>query len=141
MDVRLERAGRVDKRANWILAGAVIAAAISVVVWREMRPAPKEANEQSLPQVVMFVDLSEVNEVDGCGAIIRSVRQAASRGVRTLEVDARSPGNQAARFRLLTAPVVVFLNDRGIELARLEGESAQTIRQIQARLDAIAPAR
>lgn len=117
----------------------VLVAAAAVVAWREAgrARAPTSAEVRS-PQIVMFVDLSEDNEEDGCGAIIRAVRRAALRGVRTVEVDARSPGDQAARYRLLTAPAVVFYDERGGETKRLEGEAPGTINQLRAELETLA---
>lgn len=114
-----------------MLLGAVV-----VVAWRETQraPVPVLADARS-PQVVMFVDLSEENEEEGCGAIIRAVRTAAARGVLTTEVDARSPGDPAGRYRLLVAPAVVFFDERGVETGRLEGETPEIIKHIRTRLE------
>jgi cytochrome c-type biogenesis protein len=91
---------------------------------REARRPP--AAPQPLPgadKVVLYADLSETDEAEGCDAIIRGVRDAAKRGSPVLDVDARNPSGDVARYRLLAAPGVLFLDDPGGEVAGLEGES------------------
>lgn len=139
--LRFERRN-VSSKLTWAASIAVLLGALAVVAWREAQraPVPVEA-ESRTPQVVMFVDLSEENEEEGCGAIIHAVRAAAARGVLTTEVDTRSSGDQARRYRLLIAPAVVFYDERGIETARLEGEAPDTIKQLRTRLERLAARR
>lgn len=92
-------------------------------------------------RVVLFADLSEVDEAEGCGAIIRGVRDARRRGLATEEIDARNGSDAATPHRLLLAPTLIVLDGAGRELKRFEGESPQTIRAIQAELERLAAAR
>lgn len=131
-------------KRRWIAALAVLLVAGGIVAWREAhrsKAAAASAVPAAAPRVVLFVDLSEVDEQEGCGAIIRAVRDARKRGVATEEVDARDPGDRAKRYRLLVAPAVVVLDPSGRELKRLEGESSDTIRAIRAELDRLTPSR
>lgn len=122
----------------------ILAAAGSLVAWREANrpatPTPKPA-ASGAPRVVLFVDLSEVDEKEGCGAIIHAVRAAAKRGLATEEIDAREPGEAAKRYRLLIAPAVVVLDAEAREARRFEGESPATVMAIKAELERLAPAR
>jgi sugar/nucleoside kinase (ribokinase family) len=123
---------------------AVLVLAGGIVAWREAhrnRATEPEPSPAGATRVVLFVDLSEVGEEEGCGAIIRAVRDARKRGVATEEVDTRDPGDRAKRYRLLVAPAVVVLDGSGRELKRLEGESSDTVRAIRAELDRLAPGR
>jgi hypothetical protein len=105
-------------------------------------PAPAATPaDRALPRVVLFVDLSEVDEVEGCGALIQAVREARTRGLATEEVDARDPGEGAKRYRLLTAPAVLLLDGSGREVRRFEGESPETIAAVRAELARLGPAR
>lgn len=123
-------------RLIWALV--VLALAGGLVAWREAHrsrttaPAPSPTGAT---RVVLFVDLGEVCAGEGCGAIIRAVRDAQQRGVATEEVDARDPGDRAKRYRLLVAPAVVVLDGSGRELKRFEGESPETVSAIRAELD------
>lgn len=128
------------------LIGAVIVLTLAgaLVAWREAhrgRATPDAPSPTGSTRVVLFVDLGEVGEEEGCGGIIRAVRDARKRGVATEEVDTRDPGDRAKLYRLLAAPAVVVLDGRGRELKRLEGESPETIRAIRAELDRLAPGR
>jgi len=122
---------------------AVLVLAGGIVAWRQAHRnrAAAPAPVPGATRVVLFVDLSEVGEEEGCGAIIRAVRDAKKRGVATEEVDARDPGDRVKRYRLLVAPAVVVLDGSGRELKRLEGESSDTVRAIRAELDRLAPGR
>lgn len=131
-------------KLRWIGALGVLALAVGVVAWREAYrsspPAPP-ATPPGTTRVVLFVDLSETEEEEGCGAIIRAVRDARKRGVATEEVDTRDPGDRAKRYRLLVAPAVVVIDGSGHEVKRLEGESSDTVRAIRAELDRLALSR
>ena len=124
-----------------VAAAGVLALAAGIVAWREAdRPyAPGTYSATSKAQVVLFVDMSEEAEADGCGAIIRAVRAAAKRGVVTEEVDTRVPGDRAKAYRLLIAPAVVVLDGSGRELRRFEGEGRETIEEIRAALERVVP--
>ena len=130
----------MSQKLKWTISLAVLLGAVALIAWRETQRTPRTSlAEDRSPRVVMFVDLSEEDEEDGCGAIIRAVRAAALRGVPTAEIDARSPGEQAKRYRLLVAPAVVFFDERGVETARLHGEAPDTIKQIRTTLEGLEP--
>lgn len=114
----------------------VIAVSLGLVLWRESRRSAwvDVAALTAQPRVVLFADLAEVDEKEGCGAIIRGVRGAARRGTATLEIDARQPSDQLARYRLLVAPTVLLFDGAGREVARFEGEAPETVRAIALRL-------
>ena len=129
-----------------LAALAVFALFGGLIGWREWpRPSATVATPATVPsisasRVVLYVDLGEVDEAEGCGAIIRAVRQANSRGVATEEIDARR-ADPPARYRLLVAPVVLILDATGHEVHRFEGESAKTVRVIEAELGKLAASR
>ncbi len=131
-------------KPTWIGAAFVLVLAGGVVAWREAHRTRVDVIPDApagVTRVVLFVDLSETGEEEGCGAIIRAVREAARRGIATEEVDTREPGDRAKRYRLLAAPAVVVLDGRGREIKRLEGESPDTVWAIRAELDGLAPGR
>lgn len=134
-------------RFRWLAPVMVFSAAAGIIVWRESRrpsipsPAAKSSPVAGAPRVVLFADLSEVDEAEGCGAIIRVVREARRRGLAAEEIDARSGADASARYRILVAPTVVVLDAAGRELRRFEGESPQTVRAIQTELERLATAR
>lgn len=116
----------------------VFAVGAALVVWREAHREPSAATTPSptsagRARVVLYVDLGEVDEAEGCGTIIRAVRRAGKNGVATEEIDARS-AEPPAKYRLFVAPGVLILNAAGQELARFEGESPKTVRAIEAAL-------
>ena len=119
----------------------VLAAAAAIVAWREAaRPyVGDSATPAAKPRVVLFADLSEENEEAGCGAIIRAVRDVAKRGVATEEIDAREPGDDAKKYRLLIAPAIIIFNADGREQRRFEGEASDTVRAIAAELRRVFP--
>ncbi len=117
----------------------VFGLAAALVGWRESHraaasPAPPPTTPARAPRVVLFVNLAEVDEAEGCGAIIRAVRRAAKAGLATEEIDARS-AEPPAKYRLLVAPAVLILDAAGKESSRFEGESPKTVREIEAALD------
>lgn len=125
---------------KWPAAALVFAVAAGLIVWREMRkPAAAASPAPSQARLVLYADLSEVDETEGCGAIIRGVREAARLGVATEEIDARAPSDRLARYKLLVAPSVLFLDDTGHELKRYQGETPDTVREILARIRSLLP--
>ena len=125
---------------------AVFALAGGLISWREWQrrsaivATPATTLSTSASRVVLYVDLREVDEAEGCGAIIRAVRQAKKRGIATEEIDARSAA-PPARYRVLVAPAVLILDAAGHEVRRFEGESAKTVRAIEAELGKLAVSR
>lgn len=83
------------------------------------------------PRVLLFADLSEADDDCGCGRIIRSVREVATRGVATREND----DELGRKYKVTTNTTVVILDGEGREEARYEGESKDTVAKIRAHLD------
>ncbi len=129
--------GVIKPRAGALVVFAIAAA---LIAWRESRrPVPTTAaapmvTPASGARIVLYVDLGEVDEAEGCGAIIRAVRRAQKSGVATEEIDARS-SESPAKYRLLVAPAVLILDPAGHELSRFEGESPKTVRAIETAVD------
>ncbi len=129
------------KKLRVVASVGILAVALAVIAWREARPQKAAvAPATTQPQVVLFVDLSEEDEEEGCGAIIHAVRAAAKRGIATEEADARDPGDRAKHYRLLIAPAVLVLDKDGRELRRFEGEAPNTVKAIREELEHLAPA-
>lgn len=129
----------MSNKLKLIASLAVVALGVGIVVWREsQRPTAPAGPSREVPQVVLFVDLSEEDEEQGCGALIRAVRMAAARGVRTEEIDTRDAGDRAARYRLLVAPTVLTLDTSGTEIRRFEGESPETVAGVREHLAQLA---
>lgn len=121
----------------------VLALAAGLVLWREARRSPEAFVESTLrgPRVILFADLSEVDEAEGCGAIIRGVREAARGGVATEEIDARKSSDRLASYKLLVAPSVLFIDEAGREVKRYEGETSETVRATLERTRSLLPTR
>lgn len=91
--------------------------------------------------VVLVANLGEAEDNCGCGEIIRGVRAAAKKGVSTKEIDTRTNKDEAKKYRVSVVPAVVFLDSSGKELRRYEGESEDTMKNMQVDLDALASAK
>ena len=91
--------------------------------------------------VVLVANMAEADDRCGCGDIIRSVRDARAKGVTTREIDTRTGKTEATKYRVLVGPTVVFLDGAGAEIRRYEGESSDTIKELQSDLEAAAAAR
>ena len=88
--------------------------------------------------VVMVANMGEADESCGCGDIIRSVRSAAAKGVRTREVDTRNKSDLIAatqKYRIVVQPSVVMVDDADHEVRRFEGESKDTTTALQTELE------
>ena len=127
--------------AKWPAAALIFVAASGLIVWREVQrtPTPAHSPAPAGARLVIYADLGEVDETEGCGAIIRGVREAARLGVATEEIDARKPSDRLARYKLLVAPSVLFLDEAGREVKRYEGEAPDTVRAILERIRHLPP--
>ena len=132
-------------RRPWLRALLIFAVAGGLIGWREWRrprsAAPASPPSVTSPRVVLYADLSEVDEPEGCGAMIRGVREAARRDVAIEEIDARTSSSPPARYRLLVAPTVLILDASGREAKRYEGESRETVSALRAELEKLAASR
>ena len=111
----------------------VLLAAAGLIFWRTTRtPASNphgsvQRQAARRPTLVLFADLSEADEIPGCGEIIKAVRDAATRGIPIRELDANHDAKKASEYKLLVAPSVLILDTAGKEIGRFEGESRDTI--------------
>lgn len=135
-------------KRSWV--GIVVIAALvgGVLVAKSMKsqPAPTPAasgpaattTSSAQPQVLLFADPREAEESCGCGEVFRAVRAAATRGVRTREVDPRRERDVVSQYRVTVEPTVIFVDATGREVSRREGESGDTIGAIRVDLDRLA---
>ncbi len=115
---------------------AIFAAAAVIIGYKHLRntPAQSTLNVAVSPRVVLVADLSEAEEKCACGEIIRAVRAAQQKGLTTQEFTADSKSEVLKRYRILTAPTVLFLDAKGKEIARYEGEDKRTVEEIRSQL-------
>ena len=91
--------------------------------------------------VLLLANLREADEACRCGDIIRAVRAAAARGVKTREVDTFNRDEAAKvsqKYRVLVSPTVLFLDGAGKEVSRLQGESEKTLADVKTALSKMA---
>ncbi len=119
---------------------AIFAAAGVIIGYKHFRntAAQSTLNAASTPRVVLVADLSEAEEKCVCGEIIRAVRAAQQKGVVTQEFTADSSSEVLKQYRILTAPTVLFLDAKGKEIARYEGEDKKTVEEIRSQLKRMA---
>lgn len=90
------------------------------------------------PAVILVADLNEANDPnDRCADIIRAVRQASRRGIHVAELRPDSKSDLLRRYRVLTVPTVLLLDQNGKEIDRFEGEDSATVTAIQGRLSTL----
>lgn len=129
--------------ARWIALIVVFVAAAAVVAYKRstVRHVPVSTGvAHQKPSVLLVADLSEAEERCACGEIIRAVRAAQRSGVPTQELTPDSNSELMRRYRILTAPTVVFLDATGQEVARYEGEDEKTVEAIRSHLKRITEA-
>ncbi len=119
---------------------AIFAAAGVIIGYKHFRntPAQSTLNATLAPRVVLVANLSEAEERCACGDIIRAVRAAQQRGVAIREFTADSKSEVLKQYRILTAPTVLFLDAKGRETARYEGEDKRTVEEIRSQLKRMA---
>ncbi len=119
-------------KIKWVGILAIVAAVAGVVVYKVATrsndgSATVASANRNAPRVLLYADLGEADEDCGCGQIIRSVRDAASRGVVTREND----DALGKKYKVTTNPTVVILDPSGNEDARYEGESKATLAKLR----------
>jgi hypothetical protein len=136
-------------KRTWIGVLVLALLVVGVLIAKSMRsqPAPAAnsntaaAAPQGRPQVILFANPREAEEICGCGEIFRAMRSANTRGVRTREVDPEHDRDVVRQYRVTVQPTVVFVDATGREVSRREGESGETIAALRADLDRLAGAR
>ena len=119
---------------------AIFVAAGVIIGYKHLRDTPAQSTLDAAiaPRVVLVADLSEAEEKCACGEIIRAVRAAQQKGVATREFTADSKSELLKRYQILTAPTVLFLDAKGKEIARYEGEDARTVEETRSQLKRMA---
>lgn len=130
-------------RVRWLGVFLVAVLLIGILLLKSRtRHNTPIATVNGTPAVVLVADLREAHGTDdGCAAIIRAVRQASTRGVKVVELPPDSNPDLLRRYRVLTAPTVLLLDNTGKEIGRFEGEDAATVKAIQTWLAALSGAR
>ncbi len=120
---------------------AVILTVAAVIAYKQLRPGPSQSvvHGGSGPKVVLVADLSEAEEKCACGEIIRAVRAAQKKGIEIQELTPDSKSEVLRRYRVLTAPTVLFLDADGKDIARYEGEDEKTVAEVKSHLDRLIP--
>ncbi len=117
---------------------AVIGTALAIVAFKQTRPLPAtSASKSGLGQngsVLLVANLSEADEKCSCGEIIRAIRAAQKNGILAQEFNPDSKSEVLKRYRILTAPTVLFLDASGNEVSRYEGEDRGTVEAIRSHL-------
>lgn len=124
-------------KSRWIGLVAVIVLAFGIIGYKQVlshrRTVRSVGPPWENPRVILVADLSEAQSQCDCGEIIRAVRAARSKGVPVQELPPNSESELLRRYRILTYPTVLFL-DEGREVARYEGEDGRTVEAIRSRL-------
>ena len=122
-------------KAKWI--GLIAVAAIAmVIVATKARVGRETPTSAAPPRVLLVADLSEADEEgDACAQIIQAVRAVRKRGVSVREFNPDSKSPLIARYRVLTIPTVLILDEKGEVVSRYEGEDRQTLTALRSGLE------
>ncbi len=130
-------------KGRWLGAAAVFGLAAALVVAKlgsarsdQETPSagPSASSRAGMPRVVLVAELDSAEEGCGCGSVIRAVRSTSARGINALEIDPRTDQDPARRYRAVVSPTVILMGADGEEVERFEGESAESLQRLEARL-------
>lgn len=122
-------------KAKWIGLVA-IAAIVVVIIASKARVGQETPAAAAPPRVLLVADLSEADEEgDACAQIIQAVRTVRKRGVSVQEFNPDSKSPLIARYRILTIPTVLILDEKGEVVSRYEGEDRQTLTALRSSLE------
>lgn len=125
-------------KSRWIGLVGVAVLALGVIGYKQVlsprRTVGPAGPPSKNPTVILVADPREAESNCGCGEIIRAVRAARSRGVPVQELPPNSESELLKRYRILTAPTVLFLDTEGRQVTRYEGEDEKTVEAIRSRL-------
>lgn len=132
--------------ASWALSLTLLSAVVTACqsgASAQSGSASAEPHPSAAPatNVLIVADLGEADEPCVCGEVIRAVRAAAAGGIKVREVDARNAQDKrvvAREYRILVSPAILFLDDRGREVSRVEGESRDAVRAVRTGLAQLA---
>lgn len=121
--------------AKWIGLTAVAAVALGIVASKALVTRETPAAD-GRPRVLLVADLSEADEEgDAWAQIIQAVRAVRKRGVNVQEFYPDSKSPLITRYRVLTHPTVLILDEKSQEIARYEGEDQRTLAAVRSRLE------
>lgn len=124
------------KNPKWIGLLAVTLIAVAIVAYKTSVSSESDAVSDDVPRVLLVADLSEADkEGDRCAEIIQAVRRARDRGIVVQEHNPDSKSPLLSRYRVLTDPTVLILNQNGDVVSRHEGEAPQTVAAIRTQLE------
>ena len=121
-------------RVKWPGIVGVVLVVISIAAYKVHTKHATVAGADGLPRVLLVADLSEADSADACAEIIQSVRAARDRGVQVQELSPDSKSEMLRRYRVLTIPTVLILDQRGQVVLRFEGEDRQTVVAVRTQL-------
>jgi hypothetical protein len=121
-------------KVNWSGIVAVAAVVIAITAFKVHTKHATIAGGERFPTVILVADLSEADSADACAEIIDSVRAARERGVQVQELSPDSKSEMLHRYRVLTIPTVLILDQGGQVLLRFEGEDRQTVTAVRTKL-------
>ena len=126
-------------KGKWLGICTVLALVVGIIVYKQAGESEAGTSgvgmpEGEAPQVLLFADPHEADEVGGCGEIFRLVRRVASEGIPVLEVDPRGGNALIREYQVVVEPTLIVLDERDQEAARFEGEDATTISAMESAL-------
>ena len=127
-------------RVRWLgVFFVVLLVACTLFLKSRTRHNSSSQTFKGTPAVILVADLREADDPhDPCADIIRAVREVSKRGIRVAELSPDSQSDLLRRYRVLTVPTVLLLDNAGNEIGRFEGEDATTVKAIQTRLSVLA---
>lgn len=126
-------------KVRWLGVGLVAVLVVCTLLLKSRtRHTVTSPTASGTPAVILVADLREADDPhDPCADIIRAARQAAKRGVNVVELSPDAKSDLLSRYRVLTVPTVLLLDESGKEIGRFEGEDAATVKAVQTRLSAL----
>ena len=121
-------------KTRWIGLGVVALLVAGVLILKLQSQTPSEAANTGAPQVVLVADMNEAGGYDECAKIISAVQAAQKHNIRAVILNPNSDSPLLRRYQVLAVPTVLFLDAEGNVTARLEGESAQVVTEVEDRL-------
>ncbi len=113
----------------------VIAISFGIIIYKQTLTAGASQPEPSKPWVLLVAELREADEAhDSCADIIRLVREAQARGIKTEELTPQSDSPLLSKYHVLIIPTVVIVGGDGQEKARFEGEDEKTVKALKEQL-------
>jgi hypothetical protein len=120
-------------KVKWPGIVGVALVVVAITAYKVHTKHATVAGADGLPRVLLVADPSEADS-DACAEIIQSVRAARERGVQVQELSPDSKSEMLRRYRVLTIPTVLILDQGGQVVLRFEGEDRQTVTAVRTQL-------